>query len=118
MAAVTTNASKATLDFTTFKNTINNELVDTAKHTHGINPATREQLPDVPVATKADLEDAVKAARAAFKKWRNVPRAERNAAVLKFADLIDANAEGFIALLTTEQGKPVRKPFAHNMEHC
>jgi acyl-CoA reductase-like NAD-dependent aldehyde dehydrogenase len=118
MTATTTNASKATLDFTTFKNTINNELVDTAKHSHGINPATREKLPDVPVATKADLEDAVKAARAAFKKWRNVPRAERNAVVLKFADLIEANAEGFTTLLTMEQGKPVREAFPHNIEHC
>jgi len=118
MAVITTNGSKATLDFTTFKNTINNELVDTAKHSHGINPATREKLPDVPVASKADLENAVTAARAAFKKWRNVPRVERNAAVLRFADLIEANAEGFTTLLTTEQGKPVREAFAHNIEYC
>jgi acyl-CoA reductase-like NAD-dependent aldehyde dehydrogenase len=114
MAAVTTNGSKATLDFTTFKNIINNELVDTVKHHYGINPATLEKLPNVPIANKVDLDNAVKAARAAFEKWRNVSREERNAAVLKFADLIEANADGFTKLLTLEQGKPVREAFLHN----
>lgn len=114
MAAVTTNGSKAILDFTTFKNTINNELVDALKHRYGINPATQERLPNVPIADKVDLDNAVKAARTAFKKWRDVPRAERNAVVLRFADLIEANAEGFTTLLTTEQGKPVRVAFTHH----
>lgn len=104
-----TNGSTPTskINFTTFRNVINNKLVDTATHHQGINPATKEKLWDVPVATSEDLDEAVKAARTAFKKWKNVPQEERVRCVAKFADLIEANLEGFIDLLTTEQGKPV-----------
>ncbi|TKA52115.1 hypothetical protein B0A49_12082, partial [Cryomyces minteri] len=94
------------IDWTTFRNLINGKLVDTKDHSHGINPATRERLQDVPVATKDDLDEAVRAARAAFRNWRNVPREERNACVLKYADAIEANADELAKLLTTEQGKP------------
>lgn len=95
------------IDFTTFKNTINNDLIDSSEHHHGINPATKQRLADVPVATKEDLDVAVAAARAASKKWRNTPREERNRCVLAFADIIEANADELAKLLTTEQGKPI-----------
>lgn len=117
MAAVTANGFKGTVDFATFRNIINNELADTEKHRYGINPATRERLPDVPVASKFDLENAVKAARTAFTRWRSVPREERNTTVLKFADLIEANADGLTKLLISEQGKPVCDAFPDNQQH-
>jgi acyl-CoA reductase-like NAD-dependent aldehyde dehydrogenase len=94
------------LDFTTFHNIINGKLVGAKRYHAGINPATKEKLWSVPAATKEDLDDAVIAARAAFKKWKNTTREERNAILLKYADAIEANKEEFSRLLTTEQGKP------------
>jgi acyl-CoA reductase-like NAD-dependent aldehyde dehydrogenase len=98
------------LDFTTYKNCINGILVDTSEHQHGTNPADLSTLPDVPVATKEDLDNAIGAARTAFKKWSKVPYEERKDAVIAFADAIEELKEEFIRILTVEQGKPVCLP--------
>ncbi|KAJ6153573.1 hypothetical protein N7470_006532 [Penicillium chermesinum] len=97
----------ATLDFTTFHNVINNELTSTATSRHGINPATSEPNPEVPVSTQEDLDRAVKAAREAFKRWSTTSFAERRAALAAYADAIEANAALFAQTLTMEQGKPL-----------
>ena len=96
------------LDFDTFKNVINGKLVDTKSHRQGIKPALSEPHHDVPVATEADLDDAVKAAREAFKSWSKTSSEERKEKLLAYADALEAEKEGFVKLLTTEQGKPVR----------
>lgn len=93
----------------TFHNVINNELTSTATTRHGINPATTEPNPEVPVATQEDLDKAVDAARAAFKTWSKTTFAERRAALLAYADAIEANIDGFSKTLTMEQGKPLNQ---------
>jgi acyl-CoA reductase-like NAD-dependent aldehyde dehydrogenase len=98
------------LDFTTFKNVINGKLVDTKAHRQGIKPATSEPHVDVPVSAEADLDNAVNAAREAFKSWLQTSYEERKAKLLAYADALEAEKEGFVKLLTTEQGKPVRIP--------
>jgi acyl-CoA reductase-like NAD-dependent aldehyde dehydrogenase len=98
------------LDFTTFKNVINGQLVDTKAHRQGIKPATSEPHVDVPVATEADLDDAVNAAREAFKSWSQTSYEERKTKLLAYAKALEAEKKGFVNLLTTEQGKPVRIP--------
>ena len=105
-----TNSHAKGLDFTTFKNVINGKLVDTESHRQGIKPATGEPHFDVPVATEADLDNAVNAGREAFKSWSKTTYEERKAKVLAYADALAAEKEGFVRLLTTEQGKPVSKP--------
>lgn len=96
------------LDFTVYRNVVDGKLVDAKQHRHGINPATLTQQPDVPIATKQDLDSAVEAATAAFKTWSCTPYNVRQAALLRFADALEAEAEGFTKQLTAEQGKPVR----------
>ena len=54
-----------------------------------------------------EVDAAMEAAAKAFKTWSKVPYAERQQALNKFADAIDAHAEDFAKLLTQEQGKPV-----------
>jgi delta 1-pyrroline-5-carboxylate dehydrogenase len=103
-----TQAAAPKLDvWSNYTNSINGKQVTTSTTRTGINPATRENLPPVPVATKEDVEETVKAARAAFKSWKNVPVAERQAAVTAFADALEALKDDFAKLLTTEQGKPL-----------
>ena len=102
--------SPGPLDWSYFKNTINGALESTSESRHAINPATGENGPEVPVATKKDVEKAMAAAQAAFKTWSAVAYSERQKAVLAFADALEAEKEKFIQMLTQEQGKPVSLP--------
>ncbi|KAJ5771057.1 uncharacterized protein N7511_003108 [Penicillium nucicola] len=100
------------LEFETFSNIINNELTSTSQTRTGINPATTQSNPPVPVSTQDDLDKAVKAARAAFKTWSKTSFDERRKALNAWADAIDANADGFAKTLTMEQGKPLTQATA------
>ncbi|KAH7346225.1 putative aldehyde dehydrogenase [Rhexocercosporidium sp. MPI-PUGE-AT-0058] len=101
-------SSKATpLSWDTFSNTIDGKADNAKNSRHGINPATEENSSTVPVATEEDVDRAMVAAKKAFKTWAAVPYAERQKAVLAFADALEAEKEGFSKLLTKEQGKPI-----------
>jgi acyl-CoA reductase-like NAD-dependent aldehyde dehydrogenase len=70
-----------------------------------INPATEECLAMAPNAERAQLDEAVRSARAAFPAWSRRPLAERQALVARIGDAIESHAEQFKRLLTLEQGK-------------
>ena len=72
-----------------------------------LNPATEEALASCPRASKRQLDEAVAAAKAAFPAWAATPIEHRRAAVVKMADIIEANAGELARLLTSEQGKPL-----------
>lgn len=72
-----------------------------------INPATGEAFARCPRADAAMLDAAVAAAKSAFPAWSRTPAAERAALVGKLADALEARAEEFARLLTSEQGKPL-----------
>jgi acyl-CoA reductase-like NAD-dependent aldehyde dehydrogenase len=72
-----------------------------------VNPATEEKLADCPRASESQLNAAVAAAKAAFPAWSKTSIDERKAAVLKIADVVEANAAELAQLLTKEQGKPI-----------
>ncbi|HMT44205.1 MAG TPA: aldehyde dehydrogenase family protein, partial [Chakrabartia sp.] len=77
-----------------------------------INPATEDVLAVCPRGSERQLNEAVAAAKTAFKSWRKVPMDERRALVNKLADAIDARTEEFARLLTQEQGKPLAESTA------
>ncbi|CAG7931451.1 unnamed protein product [Penicillium olsonii] len=85
---------------------INGKASPTEVTRHGLNPATLEALPEVPVATPEDLDRAADAAKAAFKLWSATPYEDRKKAVLAYADAIEQYSDQFRDLLITEQGKP------------
>lgn len=70
-----------------------------------INPATEQRLASVPDASRTQLDEAVRAAKAAYPGWSSRPVAERQALVARIGDAIEAHAEEFMRLLTLEQGK-------------
>ncbi|MEC3909524.1 aldehyde dehydrogenase family protein [Sphingobium sp. CR2-8] len=72
-----------------------------------INPATGKAFASAPAADAALLDRAVDAAQTAFPQWRDTPIVERRRALLALADAIEANAAGFGALFTREQGRPL-----------
>ncbi|KAL4941544.1 hypothetical protein BDV06DRAFT_212549 [Aspergillus oleicola] len=90
-----------------FKNTINGKQSPTAVTRHGINPATGEPNPEVPVSTQEDVNNAVAAGQEAFTTWSDVPFEERKKATLAFADEIEKHVPEFANLLVQEQGKPL-----------
>lgn len=95
------------LDFSTFRNVINGQLVDTKLHRQGTLPVSSASHHDVPVATKDDLDQAVDAAREAFVSWSQTPITERKRLLLLYADAVEKETTAFVTMLTKEQGKPV-----------
>lgn len=96
----------STLDFEQFFNIIDGKQRGSDKIHHGINPATGQELWDVPIASEADLNDAVAAAKKAFPAWRDTPIEKRKEMLMKFAELFQQHADDFTTLLCKESGKP------------
>src|SRR5512142_1067709 len=73
------------------------------------DPSTGDVLAKVAEGDKADIEEAVKAARAAFDKgpWRRMTASERGKLIWKLADLLEKNLEEFAQLESLDNGKPV-----------
>ncbi|MDY0972890.1 aminobutyraldehyde dehydrogenase [Siccibacter turicensis] len=70
------------------------------------NPATGEVLLEMAEATPAQVDEAVRAASAAFVEWgRSTPKA-RAEALLAVADMIEAHAESLARLESLNCGKP------------
>lgn len=72
-----------------------------------INPATGETLAELPLATAADLDEALEAADRGFKSWRATDVNARAVLLHKVAGLIRERADDIAPLLTMEQGKPL-----------
>src|SRR5919197_2586090 len=73
------------------------------------NPGTGQPLADIAAGDAADVDAAVRAARAAFDdgRWSKRAPAERKRILLDFADLLEANAEELAQLDSLEAGKPI-----------
>ena len=71
------------------------------------NPRTGEVILDVPEASTAQVDRAVAAARKAFDSWSRTTPGERAAALLRIADRVEAEADGFAALEALNCGKPI-----------
>ena len=73
------------------------------------DPSTGEVLAKIAEGDKADIDEAVKAARAAFDKgpWRKMTASERGKLMWKLADLLEKNLEEFAQLESLDNGKPV-----------
>ena len=72
-----------------------------------LNPRTGGLILDLPEASTAQVDRAVAAARGAFDGWARTTPAERSAALLRIADRIEAEAQGFAALEALNCGKPI-----------
>ena len=74
-----------------------------------INPAHGRAFARCPVATREDLDDAVRAARREAPAWRALSPEERRRLIFEFADrMVDAAAD-IAPLLTQEHGKPLEQ---------
>lgn len=72
-----------------------------------IDPATARVLAEVPGSAPADIDAAVAAAAGAFDAWAATSPAERSAAILAIAQVIEDNADALSALESLNVGKPI-----------
>jgi aldehyde dehydrogenase (NAD+) len=109
-------ASKPALDWIAahngkFQLFINNEWRDpsTKEWYPTINPATKQKLADVAKASEDDVQDAVKAARKAFRNWSQLSGHARARYLYAIARQIQKHSRLFAVLETMDNGKPIRE---------
>src|SRR5262249_25307256 len=86
---------------------INGQLVEGADTLDVINPATGRKLMTAPRADRAQLDQAVAAAKAAFPGWSAIPLRKRAVLLIMLAEALEADQDDLARLLTQEQGKPL-----------
>ncbi|MFM2154102.1 MAG: hypothetical protein RL382_3 [Actinomycetota bacterium] len=72
-----------------------------------VNPATGQPFATAPKSNATDIDAAFKAASDAFVDWRDSTPSQRQRALLKIADAIEARAEEVISIEVENTGKPV-----------
>ena len=78
----------------------------TAERTGDVfDPATGQVTKKVDFASRAVLDEAVSAAKAAFPAWRDSSLTKRTQILFAFRELLNANKEKVAALITEEHGK-------------
>jgi betaine-aldehyde dehydrogenase len=73
-----------------------------------IEPATGETLASIPQSTAEDADRAIRAAAAAFPKWRAINTRDRGRMLLRLSQLLRENAEELAKLESRNVGKPIR----------
>ena len=73
------------------------------------NPATGKPLAEITDGTAADVDAAVKAARAAFPAWSALSGYERGKFLYAIARAVQKHARLFAVLETLDNGKPIRE---------
>jgi malonate-semialdehyde dehydrogenase (acetylating)/methylmalonate-semialdehyde dehydrogenase len=79
------------------------------EHVTITNPATGESLGSVPMGTVKDVDDAVKAARAAFPAWREMTAQARSKYLFAFREKMEQHFEELCAICTQEHGKTLEE---------
>ncbi|NTW39101.1 MAG: gamma-aminobutyraldehyde dehydrogenase [Cellulomonadaceae bacterium] len=93
----------------TLANVVGGERVPTAegRTSHVVDPATGQAYATAPVASAHDVDVALQAAARAFPGWRDTTPAERQLALLRIADAVEARAEEFVKVESRNTGKPL-----------
>src|SRR5580698_2183234 len=111
MATVASSPTENRVAVSATKLLINGQWVESVsgKRFKTFNPATGDAICDVAEADAADVNLAVKAARAAFESkssWRRMSAAERGRLLNRLADLMERHADELAKLESLDNGKP------------
>jgi betaine-aldehyde dehydrogenase len=89
------------------QNFINGQSVKSSsgKTTEVIDPSTGETYAQAQLSNAKDIDQAYQAAETAFESWRETTPSERQQALLKIADTLEANAQELIELEGINTGK-------------
>lgn len=100
---------------------INNEWVNATggKTIVSVNPATEENIATVQAASAADVDRAVKAARAAFKgEWSKWTGYERGELLRRLSEEIKKDFDTLTAIEAADSGKPRWQNANYDVDHC
>src|SRR5918992_2294002 len=81
---------------------------DASKRLPVTNPATGETIAEVPLSGRAEVDDAVAAAREAFPAWRATPPLERARACFELKYLLEERKDDLAQLVTHDNGKALK----------
>jgi aldehyde dehydrogenase (NAD+) len=80
------------------------------KYFDSINPATEQKLSEIAVADQADVDKAVRAARAAYENsWSKLSGRERGKYLYRIARIIQEKSRELAVLETMDGGKPIKE---------
>ena len=71
-----------------------------------VDPVTEEVFAKAAISSEEEIDSACQAAARAFESWGNTTPSERQLALLKIADAIEARAEELVAVESENTGKP------------
>src|SRR2546422_6722971 len=75
-----------------------------------VNPASEEPLAEIARGTAEDMDRAVRAARAAFRRrWGSLPGSERAKYLFRIARILQERSREFAVLETMDSGKPIKE---------
>ena len=96
-------------DLRTLRNFVDGTWADAAdgQTTEIIDPSTGRAFATAPLSGAADLDAAYSAASRAFESWGRTTPSERQRALLKIADALEARADEFVAAESENTGKPL-----------
>jgi len=105
---------------TVFTNLVNGERTGAAdgRTLDVVDPTTGEVYATSPLSGPADVDAAVAAAGAAFETWRDTTPAQRQLALLRIADAIEARAEEFVRVESADTGKPLALTTTEEIPPC
>ncbi|MBE7734221.1 aldehyde dehydrogenase family protein [Devosia faecipullorum] len=92
-----------------FGHFINGKWTEPGKTFATTNPANGARLADITDGSAADVDEAVTAARSAFKSWSGLRGYERGKFLYAIARMIQKHARLFAVLETMDNGKPIRE---------
>ena len=90
------------------KHFINGEFIESGtEYSSLINPATGEEVAQVPRGTEEDVNIAVSAAKVALETWGNTTPKERAEGLLAIADIVEEHADLLARIESYNAGKPL-----------
>lgn len=93
---------------TRYKNLVNGEWKSSEQEITIYSPINQEELGTVPAMTQAEVDEAMKAARAALPAWRALSAVERAAYLHKTAAILERDKEEIGTILAKEVAKGIK----------
>lgn len=93
---------------TRYQNLVNGEWKSSEKEITIYSPINQEELGTVPAMTQAEVDEAMKAARAALPAWRALSAVERAAYLHKTAAILERDKEEIGTILAKEVAKGIK----------
>ena len=93
---------------TRYQNLVNGEWKSSEKEITIYSPINQEELGTVPAMSQAEVDEAMKAARAALPAWRALSAVERSAYLHKTAAILERDKEKIGTILAKEVAKGIK----------